>query len=196
MPRNYEQLSEIAPTVLVDYQQRDVIAVYRDVATWVGRKEVFDKHYAQYQDRIAKVRAMFSTPPSDQTVVYAHAYPGKASMLARRYYGSALQVAYDLGFKETAFMLNNFPGDSAGGKVSAEVLGDINPDYFLSSYRHQVGETPDSVNKAFDDVAPGWQGYLKAYKDGHLIRFNREKGFPTSFVSLNYILDEFEKVAR
>ena len=194
--KNYAQLSAIAPTILVNYQHGDIISVYRDVATWVGKRALFDARYAQYQERLTAVRKTFSTPPADQTVIYAHADPGKANISVRRHYGSVTQVAYDLGFKEMPFVLEQFPGDSFGGRLSAEVIGDINANYVLSSYRHQIGETPQSVYDGFDDVAPGWRDYISAYQRGTFITLNREKGYGISFVALNYVLDQFAAAAK
>ncbi len=193
----YDKLSEIAPTVLIDYLSPDLFNVYRDLATWVGKKEVFEKNYAKYQKRLAEVKVKIKGNPSQQTFVYIHPQKGKGKLLVRQHYGAITKVAYDLGFQRLDFVRQQFPNNKPGGNLSAEVIGEFaNADYIVSTYRNQFGETLDSIYEGLDDVSPGWRDFLKAYHTKRFIGFNREVGYPSSFVSYHYVLDEFERILK
>lgn len=192
-----DQLEKIAPVVFVDYFNPDMFKIYGDVAEWVGKKSVFDKKLTAYKKHLAQVKAKFKTTnPKNMTVVYSHPYPGKATMLVRQHYGAVTKVAYDLGFKPLKFVQDTFPNNGVGGKLSAEVIGDINADYFLTTYRNQFGETLENVYAGYDDIAPGWRDYMKAYKNKTFIGFNRENAYPSSFETYKYVLDMFAKHAK
>lgn len=192
-----DQLEAIAPVVFVDYFNPDMFEMYGDVADWVGKKDVFDAKYAEYKKHLTQVKAMFKTTnPENMTAVYMHPYPGKAELLVRQHYGAVTKVAYDLGFKPLKFVQQQFPDNSVGGKLSSEVMGELNADYILSTYRNQFGETLESVYAGMDDVAPGWRDYMKAYQNNTFIAFNRENAYPSSFETYKYVLDGFAKHAK
>ncbi len=192
-----EQLEAIAPVVFVDYFNSDMFKMYRDVAEWVGKKAVFDAKYAEYKKHLATVKAKFKTTnPADMTAVYLAPYAGKATLLVRQHYGALTKVAYDLGFNILPFVQQQFPNNGVGGKLSAEIIGELNADYILSTYRNQFGETLETVYKDMDDVAPGWREYMTAYQNNTFIAFNREKAYPSSFETYKYVLDEFAKYAK
>ena len=191
------QLESIAPVVFVDYFNPDMFKMYGDVAEWVGKKDVFDAKYAQYKQHLAKVKSMYKLQnPDTMTVVYMHPYPGKAELLVRQHYGAVTKVAYDLGFKPLKFVQQQFPDNGVGGKLSSEVIGQLNADYILSTYRNQVGETLESLYQGMDDVAPGWRAYMQAYLHDRFVAFNRENAYPSSFETYKYVLDTFAKHAN
>ncbi len=193
----YEMLSSIAPTVLIDHYSPDMFKVYRDVATWVGKENIFEKHYQKYLKRVEKLRQQFTTDPATQTTVYLMARIDKGQLSVRQYYGSVTKVAYDLGLQRMEFVKQQFPDDDVGGNLSAEVVEEFaNTDYILSTYRNQTGETIETVYENFDSVSPGWREIIKAYENDRFIVFHRELAYPSSFISYNYVLDEFEKYIK
>lgn len=192
----YKQLSAIAPTVLIDYLSPDMLKIYGDLATWVGKEDKFETQLAEFKLRTAKVRQKFSTDPSKQTIGYAAPYPGKAQYLARINYGAMTAVAYELGFKPAPFLVKQFGTDATGGKLSSETFAEFQSDWLMSTYRNQTGETIETVYAGFDDIAPGWRDYNSAYRDGKFIATNREKSYPISFTTMHLLLDAFEKHAK
>lgn len=192
----YDKLSAIAPTVLIDYLNPDMMNIYRDLADWVGESQQFAEKEKQYRDRVAQVRAKFSVDPSTQTIGYVAPYKGKAAYLARISYGAMTTVAYDLGFKPAPFLVEQFGMDGTGTKLSSETFPLLQSDWLMSTYRNQVGETVESVYEGLDDVAPGWRDYNTAYLNKQFFATNREKSYPVGFKSLHLLLDEFEKNAK
>ena len=192
----YDKLSAIAPTVLIDYMSHDLFSVYGDLASWVGKVDVFNEKNKKFQSRIQQVKKKYSMPTEKQTVAYAHPYPGKAQYLARIQYGAFLHTAYTLGFKPLPYLEKQYGRDGIGGKLTAETFGQFNPDWLLSTYRNQTGETIETVYKGFDEIAPGWRSYNNAYKNKQVIAINREMAYPMGFKSMNWVLDQFEKQAK
>ena len=192
----YDQLSTIAPTVLIDHYSSDIFSVFRDVASWAGKDAGFATKEAAYRKRLLEVREKFSKDPSSQTVAYTIPRPGKAQYSARTHYGAFTRVAYDLGFQPLPFMVEQFDKDSTGGNLSAETFGQFNPDWLLSTFRNQNGETPEDIYNGFDDIAPGWRDYNNAYQNDQVVIINREKAYPMTFKTLDWILDQFVKIAK
>ncbi len=194
--KNYAKYAAIAPTIVVNDSTIDLFSTFSDLASWVGKSEVFAAKEAEYRQRLAEVRTKFSKAPSQQTVAYVHPYPGKAQYAGRIHYGSFTKVAYDLGFQPLPFLTELFNADETGGRLSAETFAQNNPDWLLTSYKSQIGQTVEDIYKGFDDVAPGWQANSTAYQQNQIIAVNREKAIPMCFTAMNWVLDQFQKYAK
>ncbi len=194
--KKYKQLSGIAPTVLIDGVRPNMYGVFKDLASWVGKESEFNKKEKLYKNRLQSVKAKFSKNPKEQTVAYMHPYKGKAKYLTCRGYSAFTIVAYDLGFKNLPYVEQQLSDPNAKcAKLSSETFAQFNPDWMLSTYRHQFGETVDDVYVALDDIAPGWKNYNSAYKNKQIIIMNRAKTM-TSFKALNEVVNVFEKFAK
>ncbi len=194
--KNYEKLSDIAPTVLINTEMTATYGVFKDLASWVGKEDEFRKKEKSYKKRIQSLKAKFSKDPKNQTVAYMHPYKGKAKYLTCRGYGAFTIVAYDLGFKNLPYVEQQLSDPNANcSKLSSETFGQFNPDWLLITYHHQFGETTSDVYSALDDIAPGWKNYNAAYKNKQIIIMNRAKTM-TSFKALNEVVNVFEKFAK
>ena len=194
--KNYKQLSIIAPTVIIEAGRPDPLPVFRDLAGWVGKSEQFNASYKKYQARLQQIKEKFSVAPEKQIIAYAHPFPGKAQYYACIYYGAFSRVAYDLGFKKLPFLEKQYKPTESCRKLSAETFGQMNPDWFLSTFRNQLGQTVEDIYKGFDDIAPGWREYNSAYKNEQMILLSREMADPMTFKSLNWVLDQLEQYAK
>ncbi len=193
----YDKLSAIAPTIIMSQGAYNMFEVYRDLATWVNKKEVFDAKHKLYLKKLAQVKKKFSQNPNFQTIAYILPLKGKAMFEARKHYGALTRVAHDLGFKNIAFITKQFSKkDDVGGKLSAEYLPKINADWVFSTYNNQRGETADTVYDAFYDIAPSWKTFIPAYNKQQIIIFPRESSRPMSFKVMNKVLDQFAKYAK
>ncbi len=195
--KQYQQLAAIAPTIIISQGTYNMFEIYRDLAEWVNKTAVFEQKKKLYLNKLAKTKAMFSQPPSEQTIAYALPLAGKAMFEARKHYGALTHVAYDLGFKIEPFTAQQFPKeDDVGGKLSAEYLPQIQADWLFSTYNNQRGETPETVYSGFDDIAPGWKDFIPAYQAQKTVVFPRESSRPMSFRVMDIVLDEFAKHAK
>ncbi len=192
----YKRLSAIAPTILIDAFSADLFAVYRDLATWVNKRDYFDSQLSRYKNRLTEVKDTFTKDPGEQTLVYFHPLINKGKIYVAQHYGALTKVAHDLGFKRPDFIKQNFPDNKVHDILSAEIINELNADYIVSTYQNQLGETEETVSEAFDRIAPGWRDFLKAYRNDTFITLNREIAYPTCFKSYDYVLDQFEKYAH
>ncbi|MGF1763251.1 ABC transporter substrate-binding protein [Aliivibrio kagoshimensis] len=189
----FDKLSAIAPTVLIKRYTSNIFDAYRDVATWVGEEAIFEERYAQYQQKINDFKNKYSEELSGKTFVYAVPRKGKAEIKIRQNSGIITQVLFDLGLSRTQFLKDNFKRDDAGDEVSSELIQSLDADWFFSTYSSESGAKVESIDIAFDDVAPGWQSALNAYKTNQFIRLNREKAYAPTFVSVDYVLNALEQ---
>lgn len=194
--KNYDKLSAIAPTVLIDGSKPHMYDVFKSLASWVGKEDEFRKKERVYKKRIQSLGRKFSKNPKSQTVAYMHPYKGKANYLVCRGYSGFTIVAHDLGFKNFPYIEQQLSNPKTKcTKLSSETFGQFNPDWILTTYRHQFGETDADVYAALDDIAPGWRNYNSAYKNNQIIIMNREKTM-TSFKAFHEVINVFEKMAK
>ncbi len=192
----YNQLALIAPTVLIDPWNINAFDSYQDISQWVGRAELFTHKNKKYQEKLQKLKSQFNANPDTMTIVYVIPDPGKGELSVYKKYGSLGKVAEDLGFKPLDFVATQFPNNETGGRLSAEIICDLDADFFVSSYRSQLGQTPQTVEEHFDTITPGWRSCITAYKKGKFLSLNREMVDPHAFIAYDYILDEFEKYIK
>ena len=189
----FDKLSKIAPTVLIQRYTPNIFDAYRDVATWVGKKDIFEQNYSDYQQKIVRFKDKYADELSGKTFIYAVPSKGQAEIKIRQNSGGITQVLFDLGLIRPAFLKDNFDPDDAGAEVSSELIESLDADWFFSTYTSQLGVGPESIDAGFDDVAPGWQFALTAYQNNQFIRLNREQAYTPTFVSADYVLNALEQ---
>jgi len=189
----FDKLSKIAPTVLIQRYTPNIFDAYRDVATWVGKKDIFEQNYGLYQQKIARFKDKYADELSGKKFIYAVPSKGQAEIKIRQNSGVITQVLFDLGLTRPLFLQDNFDPDDAGAEVSSELIESLDADWFFSTYTSQLDVGPQSIDAGFDDVAPGWQFALTAYQNNQFIRLNREQAYTPTFVSADYVLDALEQ---
>lgn len=189
----FAKLSSIAPTVLIKRYTTNIFDAYRDVATWVGKKDLFDQNYAQYQQKIALFKDKYADELSGKTFIYAVPRKGQAEIKIRQNSGIITQVLFDLGLTRPQFLQDTFAPEDAGAEVSSELIESLDADWFFSTYTSQSGAGPESIDDGFNDVSPGWQFALSAYQNDQFIRLNREQAYTPTFVSADYVLNALEQ---
>lgn len=128
----FDKLSAIAPTVLIKRYSPNIFDAYRDIATWVGEKEIFEQRYALYQTQINEFKHKYSKELLNKTFIYAVPRKGKAEIKIRQNSGIITQVLFDLGLERTQFLKDNFTRDHAGDEVSSELIQSLDADWFFS----------------------------------------------------------------
>lgn len=102
----YDQLSEIAPTVVIDLMPGDRPAFQRqrDLAAVVGIEEELDERLADYRTRLAAVKARVGTGVDGAVFSYLESYGTGAedNYAIKSPYAPGLIAATDLGMKVSA----------------------------------------------------------------------------------------------
>ncbi len=188
----YNVLSEIAPTVLVDF--RKGMDMYRDLAIWIQKEKSFNAQMKKYKNRIKKIQKKFSILPEKQIVAGVFPNLKKDKVYVYANYGF-MRVAYDLGFSPTQFAEKNL--STEGSWFSPEIFEElVAADYVMSVYYPTYDQTKESLYSVFDSVVPGWKKYMTAYENNTFIVLKGEISRSPTFKSYDYVLDEFENYAR
>ena len=189
----FDKLSAIAPTVLVETEESQrILDIYGDLASWVGKKDVFDTKYNAYQKHLKSVQAKFGG--NGKTFVYALPYVEEGSVRVLLNRGALTKVAYDLGLKQLDFVNKNVGDTEEKSMLSPELIGKLNANYFITTYSERSNETAETVYKDFEKLAPGWKKHIG--KNSVIVPFNREVAGVSAFKGFTYTLEKFEKLAK
>ncbi len=187
----YDKLEKIAPTLLFDYPS-NVSHAHQDLATWVGKEDIFNQKNAEYQKRLSEVKTQIKVNLSQKSFVYIRTQRSK--LYIGNHYGSITKVAYDLGLQKADFVKQNIGQDKWGEMFSGEIIGSFSDtDYVFSTYRQEFSQDLESVYEGFDEITPGWRDFIKAYQNQNFLAFQFELVVPVSFKSYHYVLNEFKK---
>ncbi len=173
-----EQLSKIAPTVVIDDASGGAPHIYEKLADLTGtqaRLAVLDR---RYRAQIAQLQKLVDT--SKVTVSVLQALNGKISVYHT--YRALGRVLRDAGFKFPAII----DGIAEGGRieVSAERLPDLDADYIFDTYRSDTGGNPAEEIEAMNRILPDYCQFLTACREGRYIVLPREEAISNSYAAL------------
>ncbi len=165
---NYPQVSEIAPTVVLQVGYADYRDDFLAAAELLGRTEQANAVLADLDTRISALAAELRPIVEGKTVsAFQTATGGKATYYGAGSYIGALLA--DLGIE--------LPPDQSGsyGEVSLEQIGLLDGDIGLAVYGYtdpSLGEDADATKQQFLD-SPLWST-LKFVRDGQLHEMDKE----------------------
>lgn len=170
-----DQLAAIAPTVLIDPEAGlPPLALYADVADWLGAGERFAAMLAKFRaDLAGAVLSGCSYLP-----MLVNAEDGSLT-LARRYGGVTVALE-TLGARIDAAAEAMVPGGHSTARVSPEIAGSLSPDILVLTYLESGGDTAETPRAALDAVVPGFSAWL-AQNGTTIVSLPREHVYPTSF---------------
>lgn len=181
------QLMQIAPTLLFDPQNGEpALKNYEDFAGWIGRSEAFDAELAAYRARIEALAPRIAPDAPSYVAMTPNPVDGDIRLL--RTFGAQTQVLNDLGFEPAAVVDELVPRDAQGIYLSPEIVGRFDADWIFSSYRGDLGESPDTTLADLDRVAPGASDFLSAVPE-QFVSHSRLHVYPMTFEAMNYLLD-------
>lgn len=138
----YDQLSAIAPTVLTDYEEGDVLANQRLLAGILGLEGRLDERFAAYERRVTAVRARHAADLTrlEYTRIDSYGLGAEDNFLLLSDSTPGARVLSDLGAERSATN-----GEATSGNpfpaISLERLADYDADVILLGV--EAGEEPD-----------------------------------------------------
>ncbi|SFQ64171.1 iron complex transport system substrate-binding protein [Roseivivax halotolerans] len=198
----YDQLSAIAPTVLLDPAEPQ-LEFLEGVATLGGAPDRFDQMRRAYDARIARLKGLIADPGNvDIAVLYSE--PGWHGIYDTFY--ALTQVADDLGLGQAEAVSELFDGteeviDHATSKeISVEAIQAADADLTFLPYWAEDGarSTPAAVRAGMEAVLPGWCDFFRACAAGQVVIFEATPVYAVSFTSFDaaMALLEAELVGR
>ncbi|TWF59065.1 ABC transporter substrate-binding protein [Neorhizobium alkalisoli] len=190
-----DQLSSIAPTLMFNPESgKPPFALYREFAGWIGKEQRFDTLKAAYDQRLAETRARLGTS-TEKTYAAILADGRDGSLTILKDYGVLTTVLDDLGFHRIP-LSGTVPSGQSRMRIGAELVGEIDADMIVTTYLPENGGSPQSIFNDLDRIAPGYQDFLRAYAEKHILSFSRYEVYPTSFRGALALMDALSGMAR
>ncbi|GGA42755.1 ABC transporter substrate-binding protein [Pelagibacterium lentulum] len=180
---NYDHLAIIAPTVIFNVWEQDMLELYRKVADVSGRLDVYEEMLRNYDARIERGISLLSDTigdPKDVSIAIASAYPADGQILIHRNYGTLSQVLRDLGFTMPDVIAQLEDGNST---ISVERIEEIDADFMIDTYVSS-SQPPSFMIENWDEELPIWRDVLHAAGHNQFFMVNREEMRAVSFQAL------------
>ncbi len=182
----YDQLAEIAPTVIINIWSNSARERYRRIADAAGRLDRFEELQAVYDFRLNEGRALVEQmigDPSKVSVAIAEVRDDRFRVY--KVYGAMSNVLDELGFSKPE-LIENIDGERLD--LSPEQVQLIDADFLVSSYAEHFRAPPAEISGYWDVFVPGWDQVLHAPKHNQHIFIAREPMRALSFQSMSEVL--------
>lgn len=184
-----ENLSKIAPTVLIDVAGLDYFERMRAVADSAQLTAEYDRRFALYQEQIAESRRLLPNA-GDISVSLIQPWPADGYINGSRTYYALSQVLDDIGFIRPAVIEVIDPAE-ADADFSAEFLPELDADFAIATYETSSSEqsSPALIRQAFETLVPGFCDVVHFCRNNQLIILPRSPIYASSFRSLEIAND-------
>lgn len=188
-----DQLSSIAPTLMFNPENgKPPLDLYREFAGWIGREARFEELRASYDRRLEETKTKLGPlAKGSYAAILADGREGSLTIL--RQYGVLTMVLDDLGMKHVA-LADEVPQGQGRMRIGAELVGEIDADMIVTTYLPENGGTAQSIFADLDRAAPGYQDFLRAYRQKRIFSFSRYEFYPTSFKGAGLLLDRIDQL--
>lgn len=183
--QSYAQLSAIAPTVAIKYEDLlDFKARLRHFAQILGKSDRAEEVLAQYEARIQQLRQRLGTEPETKTVATIYYYLGTQISVFRPDVFTHSQVLNDVGFQ---FIQPQNDQKEESLLLSIEVLPEYDADFlFVITSTVKDAERIKSLSFLKQSI---WST-LKAVQNQHVYSVNWDVGGP---IGANRVIDDLYK---
>lgn len=172
------QLSQIAPTVVVDTTARGTIGVFPLLAEATSREEELAVLEQRYEAQIEQIRRIVDTGNITVSVLQ-----GVSDGLYVQHTYSALgKVLRDAGFRFPE-AVDAIP-EGSFETWSAERLPDLDADVIFMTYRTDQEQVPQDARDAVDALVPGFCDLLHACRAGQMVILPRAEATSASYDAL------------
>lgn len=183
---SFEQLSAVAPTVVINIWSNNAQERYRRIADATGLLPEFNKRQAIYEFRLQNAQALTQKllgDPAKVSVAIAEVR-GKRFRVYKNY-GAMSYLLDELGFSRPA-IIENIQGDRLD--LSPEQVQAIDADFLVSSYAENFGQPSAKLRENWDNLIPGWNLVLHAPRNNQHILIAREPMRALSFRAMEEVL--------
>lgn len=190
----YDELSGIAPTVLLHRYESDVNAHVRTVAKALGRPQAAEQRISDYEDRVEEIQGVVTDSQLANmpfAVVLQYAYEGTFRVLGKSSYaGRTLQAVGAEGLIDPETGEPDGPDGEFGVNVSTELLPEVlGPAEFIV-----MGTYPDDGENPLVDI-PLW-GELPAVQNDAVVRNYVDTWYQNTALTRMARLDDIEDLVE
>lgn len=183
---NFEQLSAVAPTVVINIWSNDARERYRRIADAAGRLSEFERLQSTFDFRLQNAQTLTRKllgDPAKVSVAIAEVR-GKRFRVYKNY-GAMSYLLDELGFSRPD-IIDNIKGDRLD--LSPEQVQAIDADFLVSSYAENFGQPVAELRSNWDNLIPGWNLVLHAPRYNQHILIAREPMRALSFRAMEEVL--------
>jgi len=173
-----DQLSAIAPTIVLDDTVRGDFGMYEALAEITGTSDALDVLKSRYEGQIAQIRRLIDTGEISVNVIQGV----NGEVLSWHTYGGLGKVLRDAGF-EFPERVERIP-EGEFERMSAETLPELDADFLFVTYRTDTLETPDDALGHLKEVMPTFCDFLHACRQNQMIVMPREEASASSYYAL------------
>ncbi|WP_404400401.1 ABC transporter substrate-binding protein [Pelagibacterium halotolerans] len=179
-----EQLSVIAPTLVIDPNQYPVKEGMRRLAEVTGTTDAYDALATAYERKLETV-SHFIPEPGEITVSVTFSFPAGEDVYVYNDLGALTVALDDLGLQLPAVAREM---DARSMAISPEVWTGIDGDFVINFYGTTPEDGPAQVRAGLDHYLEGWCDFLHACREGQYLFFPYSS-FGYSFGALGLNLD-------
>jgi iron complex transport system substrate-binding protein len=173
-----EQLEEIAPTIVLNDDNYELLGIYEPLAEITGTKDRLETLRRRYDSQIAQIKRLIDTENISVSVLYTE----KGQIGIKHTLGMIAKVLRDAGFQFPE-VIDNVPGNQTV-MLSAEALPQLDTDFIFDTYRTDTLETRADVIARLEELMPGYCEFLFACVNNQYIAVPREEGWFSSYYGL------------
>lgn len=176
-----DQLSAIAPTIVLDDTKRGDFGMHDALADITGTQDRLAVLKRRYEGQIAQIKRLIDTKSVSVNVIQGV----DGELLSWHTYGALGKVLRDAGFTFPD-RVNAIPAGEFA-RMSAESLPELDADFVFATYRTDTLETPADAIKNLEAVLPDFCTFLHACREGQMIVIPREEASASSYYGLGAI---------
>ncbi|MEK3685522.1 ABC transporter substrate-binding protein [Paenibacillus sp. FSL R10-2736] len=192
--KDYDQLSEIAPTVLLP-ERDDWRDELKDIAEVLGKKDIAEKVIQELADQEAEAKQKLDDLVGNETVMYMMVMPNSLIL-----YGDQIDRGKFIHTTLGLEMIPDFPAKDPSLSISLEKLPEYNPDHLILQLNN---EDSAEVKQTYENMvdSPLWknmnavknnQVYMMAGKDW----FNLGMSPLANRYAIDAVLEAFEDKSK
>jgi iron complex transport system substrate-binding protein len=185
---DYDRLSLIAPTIVLQVWGQNMLDMYRKVADVSNTLPAFELMLSLHEERIERARATLADTVGDpaQISVAVAAASNDGRLTVFRDYGTLGQVLRDLDFSMPELIASQA---DANADISVELIEQIDADFMIDTYWTARDQSPSQKFAAWDALLPNWREVLHAGRHNQVFMINREEMRAVSFQALRSVTE-------
>lgn len=193
------QLHKIAPTYVLYTRATKASGMdaSRKLAALLNRQERFDRLYADYEKRLADVRArIIAAGHPDPRQSTAMMVMVRDAIGVLRDLTGGMQALRDLGYQQLDWSQTGNEdafGDGWQTPLSPEEFPRLDPDLMLATDGFVASNDPTEMLSAkLDSISPGWRRFSRPAREGRMIFIPSARIATTTVASALHMLDAIE----
>jgi iron complex transport system substrate-binding protein len=183
--KSYDQLTKIAPTILIPWMEQDVNGHLNSVAEILGKEKEAEEWLAAFDKKAAEGQEKIEEAIGEDTVAIYRIRKGRFQIYGPRNIGHALYNALELNPPKLVKEAIENDGKFHSNEISLEVLPEYSADHIFV-----MVEDEEETKKQFEEIQSSaiWSN-LPAVKNGNVYFVGKQEWLPYDSVSVEGQLD-------